>query len=143
MNGQTDYDYTNFVFDMPADSVGIALQIEANRMRGLALRPSDWNIEKRAVLNEIDGDESSPFFNLLSRVRAAAYPRSARGPHANRHRADVANSRPSPTSRAYYHEWYAPNNATLVVAGDVDHRAIFALAQRDFGGMAARKLPPA
>ncbi|HZT11555.1 MAG TPA: pitrilysin family protein, partial [Candidatus Baltobacteraceae bacterium] len=74
MNGTTDYDYTNFLFDMPADRAAIALQIEADRMRRLSLNASDWEIERRAVLSEIDGDESSPFFNLLSRVRAAAYP---------------------------------------------------------------------
>ena len=140
MNGQTDYDYTNFIFDMPADRAGIALQIEADRMRRLALRPADWDIEKRAVLNEIDGDESSPFFNLLSRVRAAAYPGSPAGRTPTGARSDVAASTVADL-RTYYDEWYAPNNAALVVSGDVNHAQIFALAQQDFGGIAARKLP--
>ncbi len=140
MNGQTDYDYTNFLFDMPADRVGIALQIEADRMQHLSLLASGWAVERRAVLNEIDGDESSPFFNLLSRVRAAAYPDSPSGRTPMGRRADVANATVADL-RAYYDRWYAPNNAALVVAGDVEHAAVFALARRDFGSIHKRQLP--
>ncbi|HEV3153465.1 MAG TPA: pitrilysin family protein [Candidatus Baltobacteraceae bacterium] len=140
MNGTTDYDYTNFLFDMPADRAPIALQIEADRMRHLSLHESDWNIERRAVLSELDGDESSPFFNLLSRVRAAAYPGLPAGRTPTGIRSDVADATVADL-RTYYDEWYAPNNAALVVAGDVDHRTVFGLAQRYFGSIAARKLP--
>ena len=42
----------------------------------------------------------------------------------------------------YYREWYAPNNATLVVAGDVNHATVFAKAQRYFGAIPSKKLPP-
>ncbi len=140
MNGQTDYDYTNFLFDMSSDRVGIALQIEADRMQHAALRAAEWDIERRAVLSEIDGDESSPFFNLLSRVRAAAYPDSSAGRTPSGVRADVANATVADL-RKYYEEWYAPNNAALVVAGDVDHDTIFALAKRDFGAIPRRTLP--
>lgn len=140
MNGQTDYDYTNYIYDMPSDRVNVALQIEADRMRNLAFRASDWNVEKRAVLNEIDGDESSPFFNLLSRVRAAAYPGLPAGRTAVGVRSDVANSTVADL-RAYYSRWYVPNNATLVVAGDVNHTQIFELAQRDFGSLKSHQVP--
>ncbi len=79
MNGETDYDYTQFYFDMPADKLDVALSIEADRMQHAALRQSDWAIERNAVLNELDDDASSPFFDLLSRVRAAAYPGQPNG----------------------------------------------------------------
>jgi zinc protease len=140
MNGETQYDYTSFLFDMPSDRVAVALQIEADRMQHLALRPEDWRIEQRAVLNEIDGDESSPFFNLLSRVRAAAYPALPAGRTPTGVRSDVANATVADIRR-YYDQWYAPNNAALVVAGDVQHQAVFSLAQRDFGAIHARTLP--
>ena len=140
MNGQTDYDYTNFLFDMPSDRASIALQIEADRMRHAALGASEWNIERRAVLNELDGNESSPFYNLLSRVRAAAYPNSPEGLTPSGLRSDVAVAGVADL-RKYYKEWYAPNNAALVVAGDVNHNTIFALAKRDFGSIPKRTLP--
>ena len=140
MNGTTDYDYTNFLFDMPADRAAIALQIEADRMRHLSLTTSDWDIERRAVLSEIDGDESSPFFNLLSRVRAAAYPGLPAGRTPSGVRTDVATATTADL-RDYYETWYAPNNAALVIAGDVQHAQMFALARRYFASIPARALP--
>lgn len=140
MNGQTQYDYTSFEFDMPADRLPVALHIEADRMQHLALHPEDWRIEQRAVLNELDGDDSSPFFNLLSRVREAAYPELAAGRTPSGLRSDVAKASVADIRR-YYNEWYAPNNAALVVSGDVSHQTVFALAQRDFGRIPSRALP--
>ncbi|HZV76675.1 MAG TPA: pitrilysin family protein [Candidatus Babeliales bacterium] len=140
MNGQTTYDYTQFYFEMPADKLDVALYVEADRMQHAALRASDWAIERNAVLNEIEGDESSPFFNLLARVRAAAFPGQPAGRTPLGNPTDVAQATVADIAR-YYHEWYAPNNATLVVAGDVDHAAVFAKVQRFFGTIPAKKLP--
>ncbi len=140
MNGETNYDYTHFYFEMPADKLDVALYADADRMAHLSLHASDWAIEKNAVLNEIDGDDSSPFFNLLARVRAAAFPGQPSGRTPTGNRQDVATATVADIAR-YYHEWYAPNNATLVVAGDVGHAAVFAKAQRYFGPIPSRKLP--
>ncbi|MDQ2680874.1 MAG: insulinase family protein [Candidatus Eremiobacteraeota bacterium] len=142
MNAETSYDYTHFFFTMPADKLGVALSIEADRMQHAALRQADWQIERGAVLSEIDGDQSSPFFSLLSQVRAAAYPDSPFGRTSLGSRADVARARASDI-RSYYSQWYAPNNAALVVSGDIDHQTVFALARRDFGGIPAKRLPSA
>ncbi|MFN2449409.1 MAG: M16 family metallopeptidase [Candidatus Baltobacteraceae bacterium] len=140
MNGTTAYDDTTFLLDMPSDRLNIALQIEADRMQHLALRAADWRIEQRAVLNEIDGDYSSPFYNLLARVRAAAYPDAPAGRTPAGVRSDVARATVADLRR-YYEEWYAPDNAALVVAGDVRHDAVFALARRFFGAIPRRTLP--
>jgi zinc protease len=140
MNGQTDYDDTEFYFVMPADKLDIALAIEADRMRHALLRQSDWNIERGAVLSELDGDESSPFFNLLSRVRAAAFPDQPSGRVPTGLRSDVARATAADIAR-YYHEWYAPNNAALVVSGDVDHETVFQMAQHFFASIPARPIP--
>jgi zinc protease len=142
MNGETTYDYTQFYFEMPSDRVDVALFIEADRMQHAALRAADWAVERNAVLNELDGDASSPFFNLLSRVRAAAFPGQPAGRTPVGNRSDVASATVADIAR-YYHEWYAPNNATLVIAGDVSHQAIFAKAQRFFGAIPGKKLPSA
>ncbi|MBV8197741.1 MAG: insulinase family protein [Candidatus Eremiobacteraeota bacterium] len=141
MNGETNYDYTHFYFEMPADKLDVALAVDADRMVHAAMRASDWAIERNAVLNEIDGDVSSPFFNLLSRVRAAAFPDQPSGRTPLGERADVARATVGDIA-TYYREWYAPNNATLVVAGDVNHAIVFAKAQRYFGAIPAKRLPP-
>jgi len=141
MNGQTSYDYTEFYFMMPADKVDVGLQIEADRMQHAAMRQADWDIERGAVLNELEGDEGSPFFNLLERVRAAAYPGQPNGRTPTGYISDVRRATAADIAK-YYHEWYAPNNATLVVSGDVDHTVIFAKAERDFGAIPRKVLPP-
>ncbi len=141
MNAETTYDYTHFFFVMPADKLDVALTIEADRMQRALIEESQWRIERGAVLSEIDGDSSSPFFSLLSDVRAAAFPNSSAGLTPLGRRADVARAQASDIAR-YYREWYAPNNATLVVTGDVDARRVFDLAQRRFGNIAAKTLPP-
>jgi zinc protease len=140
MNGETNYDYTQFYFEMPSDKLDVALYIDADRMQHAALRASDWAIERNAVLNEIDGDASSPFFNLLSRVRAAAFPGQPSGRTPLGSRDDVAAATVADIAR-YYKEWYAPNNATLVIAGDVNHLTAFAKAQRYFGAIPSKRLP--
>ncbi len=140
MNGETNYDFTQFYFLMPADKLDVALYIDADRMQHAALRASDWAIERNAVLNEIDGDASSPFFNLLARVRAAAFPGQPSGRTPLGNREDVARATVADIAR-YYQEWYAPNNATLVIAGDVNHVTAFAKAQRYFGAIPPKRLP--
>ncbi|MBV8489623.1 MAG: insulinase family protein [Candidatus Eremiobacteraeota bacterium] len=140
MNGETTYDYTQYYFVMPADKLDVALYVDANRMQHASLKASEWAVERNAVLNELDGDSSSPFFDLLSRVRAAAFAGQPAGRTPLGSRADVANASVADIRR-YYDEWYAPNNATLVVAGDVDHTAVFSKAQRYFGAIPAKKLP--
>jgi zinc protease len=141
MNGETTYDYTQFYFEMPADKLDVALAIDADRMTHATLSASGWAVERNAVLNEIDGDVSSPFFNLLARVRAAAFPNQPAGRTPLGDRQDVADATATDI-RAYYREWYAPNNATLVVAGDVSHQVVFAKAQKYFGAIPAHALPP-
>lgn len=140
MNAETTYDYTQFYFEMPADKLDVALYADADRMQHAALRASDWAIEREAVLNEIDGDASSPFFNLLSRVRAAAFPNQPAGRTPLGNREDVVRATVADIQR-YYREWYAPNNATLVVSGDVNHAAVFAKAERYFGAIPSKRLP--
>jgi zinc protease len=140
MNGETNYDYTQFYFEMPADKLDVALAIDADRMQHAALRAADWAVERNAVLNEIDGDASSPFFNLLALVRAAAFPGQPAGRTPLGERGDVARATVADIAR-YYHEWYAPNNATLVITGDVSHAQAFAKAQRFFGAIPAKQLP--
>jgi zinc protease len=141
MNGQTTYDFTEFYFTMPSDKLDVALYLESDRMQHAQIRQAEWNVERGAVLSELDGDDSSPFFNLLARVRAAAYPSLPIGRTPIGLRSDVAAAKASDIA-TYYHEWYAPNNAALVVAGDVDHNAVFAKAKRYFAAIPSKTLPP-
>jgi zinc protease len=140
MNGQTSYDYTQFYFVMPADKLDVGLYIEADRMANASISQAGWNVEGGAVMNELLGDEGSPFFNLLTKVREAAYPGEPNGRTPIGFKPDVQHATAADIAR-YYHEWYGPNNATVVVAGDVRHETVFARVSHFFGAIPPKKLP--
>ena len=140
MNGQTSYDYTQYYFVMPADKLDVGMYIEADRMQHASMKQADWDIEGGAVMNELLGDEGSPFFSLLSKVRAAAYPGEPNGRTPIGVKSDVQHATAADIAK-YYHEWYAPNNATLVIAGDVHHETVFEKAKRYFGAIPSKTLP--
>jgi zinc protease len=140
LNANTDNDYTHFYFVLPADRLDLALRIEADRMQHLNLREEDWKLEKGAVLSEYDSDLSEPITKLYNAVCKAATRERLCGLSALGERADIVRSTAADL-RHYYREYYAPNNATLVVTGDVKPDDAFALAARDFGNIRSRPLP--
>lgn len=140
MNANTDDDYTRYYFVVPADRLELAIRIEADRMTNLALREADWKLERGAVLGEIDGDFSNPNFKLSDAIRTKAFAGSPFALTALGHRADVAKASVADIKR-YYDEYYAPNNATLVITGDVHASDAFELAERWFGPIKAKQLP--
>ncbi|MBV8602969.1 MAG: insulinase family protein, partial [Candidatus Eremiobacteraeota bacterium] len=140
VNAQTQNDTTHFYYVLPSDKVELAIRIDADRLAHLSLKESDWKLEKGAVLSEIENDYSQPIFKLYDAVRRAAFPHSPYGLTALGEKADVERSTASDL-RKYYEEWYAPNNATLVVTGDVKPDDVFRWAQEYFGPIPARTLP--
>jgi zinc protease len=141
VNANTAEDYTHYYTVLPADKAELAIRLEADRMRGLLLRESDWAVEKGAVLSEFDNDFSQPVFRLTSAVRARLWSGSPYAHSALGERADVVRSTAADLRR-YYDAWYGPRNATLVVTGDVMPDAVFAAAERWFGAIAAQQPRP-
>jgi len=139
-NANTTNDYTHFYFVVPADRMDVMLHVEADRMTHLKLSPSDWNTEKQAVLQEYDQDYSQPIIKLLFATNDALYPGTPYGKSALGTRADIVNATAADLKR-YYDAWYAPNNATLVVTGDVRAADVFASAARWFGPIPRKVLP--
>ena len=140
MNADTNNDYTHFYFVVPADQLDLTLHIEADRMQNLLLAPADWNLERGAVLAEIERDQSDPGSKLYYAVRRAAWPASPYGLTALGEKRDVERATVADL-RHYYQTWYAPNNATLVVTGAVKAADVFARAEKYFGSIAAKPLP--
>ena len=139
-NAQTTEDYTRFYFVVPSASLDSIMRIEADRMQSLSLNQSDWNLERKAVLNEIDNATTNPtadFFLDMQKAlaRGSGYALTPLG-----HREDVVRSTVADL-RAYYEKWYVPNNATFVVVGDVHADAVFEAAQQIFGGIPSRAIP--
>jgi predicted Zn-dependent peptidase len=131
-NAETDYDSTHYYATVPVDELPVALRIDADRMRGLLLRPRDWALERRAVLAELSGDKLRAEETLESAVRLAAYGASSFGDDPGGHSDELLQTGVDDLRRAY-DAAYRPDNATLVVSGDVDPRRVFALARTIFG----------
>lgn len=141
LNANTANDYTHFYLVMPADRLMPALRIEADRMRNLTLSESDWKLEKGAVLSEYDGDLSQPITKLYDAVCRAASTARLCGLAALGEREDIVKSTAADLRR-YYETYYGPNNATLVITGDVNAADAFSAARRIFGEVPSKPLPP-
>jgi zinc protease len=140
-NAQTDNMATTYYFNIPSSYTGIALHLEADRMNGALVRQSDWQTERGAIEQEVRAHESVPGAPVLDKMRHAIFgdtPYAIDGvgtipSFQKMQAADIA---------AFYHAWYHPNNATLVVSGDIDVEQTLAEIHRDFDGIASVPLPP-
>jgi zinc protease len=140
LNAQTQNELTHYYFVVPSDRVDAIMRVEADRMRHLKLDPKDWALEKGAVLQEWAQDHSNPIFSFVFGGGEKVFPGSRLGQTALGEKRDIERATVADLRR-YYDEWYQPNNATLVVTGDVKAADVFAAAQRDFGAIPARTLP--
>ena len=140
-NAFTSDDYTAYYQVLAHDRLGVAFELEADRMASLRLPPEEFKREIEVIKEErrlrTDDQPMSKAYELFS---AMAYPSSGYhtptiGWMVDLERMSVAEL------RAWYEEWYAPNNATLVVVGDVTPDEVKALAQRYFGPVVKREVP--
>jgi zinc protease len=140
VNARTTNEFTQYYFVLPADRVDAALHVEADRMQNLKLSASDWKTERGAVLQEWTQSYSNFFFAFGNALQTRLYPRTAYTRNALGAYRDVASATVADLRR-YYTTWYVPNNAAVVVTGDVDPQAVFDSAERWFGSVPARPLP--
>ena len=140
-NAFTSTDYTAYYESLEKSRLKIALNLEADRMRNLAL-PKNEFVKELAVVKEerrlrTDDDPDSLTYEQLN---ATAF---NHGPYHHPiigWMSDLDNLTVNDV-RHWYETWYAPNNATLVVAGDVEPEAVHKLAEHYFGGLKPRPLP--
>jgi len=118
INANTGYDSTNYYELVPSDRVGLALDIEASRMRGTLLNPEDFESERNVVLNELERYFDSPVVELMTAVWKEAF--GSRHPYGHPvigWRADV-QVMPVEALKKFYDTYYWPGNATLTLIGD-------------------------
>ncbi|MBC5804888.1 MAG: peptidase M16 [Candidatus Eremiobacter antarcticus] len=140
MNAQTENTVTRYFYTVPANRLDIALHIEAIRMRGALDTQADWSEERGAIEQEVAQDLSNPFYRFFSTALGDIYKGT---PYEH----DALGTRPSfqkttgAALKSFYDKWYHPNNALLVIAGDVDPASALDRVKRLFSGIPKAPLP--
>ena len=140
-NAFTSYDYTAYFQQLHKSQLELAMKLESDRMRNLNLTDEEFAKEVRVVMEERRWRTDDDAHALLDeRLMATAYQEHPyRNPIVGWMN-DLKNMT-AEDARLWYRTWYAPNNATLVIAGDVDAKQVFSLAKRYYGRISAGKLP--
>ena len=139
-NADTQDRVTQYTYTVPADDLDIVLHIEAIRMRGVLDDQAEWLQERGAIEQEVAQDLSNPIYNFLSTARARVF---AGTPYEH----DALGTRPSfqkttgAMLKAYHDAWYHPNNAILIITGDVEPAAALAQVRRYFEPIPKAALP--
>jgi len=134
-NAFTGRDYTAYFQQLERSRLPISFELEADRMRNLLLEETEFAQERRVVLEERRlRTEDNPRALTHEQFMAAAFQAAPYRQPVIGWMDDLENLEVADLRR-WYHRWYVPNNATLVVAGDVEPAEVFALAERHFGGI--------
>jgi len=142
LNGSTHVDYTNYYEVLPSSATELALFLEADRMRSVAVTQDNLDNQVAVVQNEIR-------VNVLNRPYGGfpwiQIPPVLYDTFANSHNGygDFVDleSATLADARGFFDRYYAPGNAVLSVVGDVDPEQVAKWAEQHFGDIPARKVP--
>lgn len=139
-NADTQQNITQYFFTTPVENLAVALRVEATRMQDLLPDESLWTKERGAIEQEVAQDLSNPEYVFYMQLLAAMFKGS---PYEH----DALGTRPSfdkttdADLRKFHNTWYAPNNAVLVVVGNVDPQNVLDQVKKIFGAIPAKELP--
>lgn len=141
-NAFTSRDYTAYFQRLEKSRLPVAFELEADRMRNLRLDAAEFAKEVRVVMEERRlRTEDSATALTFEQFNAVAFLNSPyRSPIIGW--MDDLEGLHVEDLQKWYQQWYAPNNAVLVVAGDVNPAEVLKLAQRRYGVLAASDIQP-
>jgi zinc protease len=136
-NAFTSYDYTAYFQRVAADRLELMMEMEADRMVNLRLTPEEVDTERQVILEERNQRTENEPGALFSEQRdAAQYMNHPYGIPVIGWRHEMEGLTLE-DAKAFYREHYAPNNAILIVAGDVEPEAVREMAERHYGAIPA------
>jgi zinc protease len=135
-NGTTNYDQTMYfeIFNASDENLRWALGLEADRMANMTMLKKDLDTEMTVVRNEMEAGENSPLNVLRERVLAAAYNFHNYGKTVIGNRTDVERV-PISNLAVFYHKYYQPDNADLIIAGQFDESKALGLVAETIGAI--------
>jgi predicted Zn-dependent peptidase len=146
LNGSTQEDRTNYFETIPSNRMNLALWLEADRMRSLAITQENFENQRETVKEERRlGVDNRPYATAFS--DGLAWPYDSTGCFAYAHTVigsmDDLNAARLPDVQAFFDTYYAPNNATLVVVGDFRPAELRRLVNIYFAGVPSHPAPEA
>jgi zinc protease len=139
-NADTQQAVTQYFFTTPAENLEVALRVEATRMKDLLPDESLWTKERGAIEQEVAQDLSNPEYVFYEQLLAAAFKGTpyAHSPLGTRPSFDKTTGA---ALRKFHNAWYAPNNAVLVIVGNVEPQTVLAQVKNIFGEIPSKPLP--
>lgn len=140
-NALTFLDWTTYYETLPADAIDLALRLEADRMLNSSFLEEDVNSERTVIISERQGSENEPLFRLGEEVQAAAF---RVHPYHHQVIGDLADLHTLQRETLYQHYrlYYTPNNAVLVVAGDLETEPMLKKIRDLYEPLPAQSPPP-
>ena len=137
-NAFTSTDYTGYFQRVPREQLAKMMEFEADRMTGLVLKDENVLPERDVVLEEFNMRvANNPDARLTEQIMAALYLNHPYGRPVIGWRQEIEKL-DREDALAFYKRFYAPNNAILVIAGDVEPREIRAMVERTYGDIPAQ-----
>jgi zinc protease len=139
-DADTQQAVTQYYFTTPAENLEVALRVEAARMQDLLPDESLWTKERGAIEQEVAQDLSNPEYVFYEQLLVAMFKGS---PYEH----DALGTRPSfdkttnADLRKFHNTWYVPNNAVLVVVGNVEAQTVLEQVKKVFGAIPSKPLP--
>jgi zinc protease len=140
-NADTQQNITQYYTTIPASDLDVALRVDAACMQDIKDSQDEWAQEKGAIEQEVARDLSNPTYKFITRVSEDLFAGTpySHDPLGTKESFDATTGE---MLRNFYKTWYAPNNAILVVAGDVEPDAVLAKVREYYGKIERKTLPP-
>ena len=146
LNGSTQEDRTNYFETVPSNRLNLALWLEADRMRSLAITQENFENQRETVKEERRlGVDNRPYAAAFTDGVTWPFDSTACFAYAHTVIGSMAdlNAAQLPDVQAFFDTYYAPNNATLVVVGDVNPAELRQLVNQYFAGVPSHPAPEA
>src|ERR1051326_4812136 len=139
-NADTQQNITQYFTTVPAQDLDVALRVDAACMQDMEDSQEQWSRERGAIEQEVARDLSNPTYKFIARLNEDLF---AGTPYAH----DALGTKASfdattgASLKKFFNDWYAPNNAILVIVGNVDAAATLAKVKQYYSQIARRPVP--
>jgi zinc protease len=140
VNADTQQNITQYFVTVPAQDLEVALRVDSACMKQIEDSQEQWAQERGAIEQEVSMDLSNPTYKFVTRLNedlfsSTPYAHDALGTKAS------FDTTTGSMLKKFYQDWYAPNNAILVITGDVNPAAALAKVKQLYGPIKRKSLP--